>query len=270
MSRHVLDEGPSWWVLFALACLVLVAVTELGFRGGRRVRAEASSVVAGQSSTVLAALLGLLGLLLAFSFSIVESRFAARKQLVLDEANAIGTAYLRAKMLPAPHDGRARQLLRDYVDMRSPTSAADLEASLRGAEVIHRGLWTEAVAVAEIDPQSEVLALFAEALNELIELHEARLTVALHQRLPMPIFLTLVVVSLFAMCVLGYNAGLARARSPIPTAALVAVVSTVLVLIVELDRPGGDLFRLSQAALLDARDAMLRDERDADTSSSAK
>lgn len=259
MSEAVLDDAPSWWVLLLAASAVLCLVTEIGFRLGlRQSRREARSAIAGQSGAALAALLGLLGLLLAFSFSIVESRFSARKRLVLDEANAIGTAYLRAAMLPPPHDDRVRALLRRYVETRTPAALDDVDPAIARSEALHDDLWAEAVAAARFDPRSESTGLFVDALNSVIDLHEERVTVALRQRLPLPIVLTLIGVAVLGMSVLGYGAGVTGVRATLPIVALALAVSTVMVVIVELDRPGG-VFRISQSALLDTRDALRRD-----------
>src|SRR5690606_38751307 len=101
---------PAWGILLILVALLLLA-DELGFRLGRR-HATDSQDRCSRVAVFVAALLALLGLLLAFSFSIVEARFSARKALVIDEANAIGTTYLRAKLLPAPHGERIQRTLR--------------------------------------------------------------------------------------------------------------------------------------------------------------
>ncbi|UJR83011.1 hypothetical protein [Sandaracinus amylolyticus] len=259
MTEGWSDGAPSWWILLLIASAALFLVTEVGFRIARRYSlGESKSALAGQAAAVLAALLGLLGLLLAFSFNIVEARYAERKRLVLDEANAIGTAYLRAALLPAPHDERARELLRRYVETRTPATVDELDAALARSQDLHDDLWTEAVAAARLDPRSESTALFVDALNAVIDRHEDRVTVALHQHLPPPIIATLIGVAVLGMGVLGYGAGMTGVRAAAPALALALAVSTVMVVIVELDRPGG-VFRVSQSAILDTRDAMHRD-----------
>src|SRR5690242_12223505 len=102
-------------LLVALALLILFLIAlELGFRRGRRA-AAADPQASPQVSAVLGALLGLLGLLLAFSFAAAGTRFLERQDLIVTEANAIGTAYLRADMLSAPHREALRTALKDYV-----------------------------------------------------------------------------------------------------------------------------------------------------------
>lgn len=254
------SEMPPFWVLLVASIAALLAVTELGHRlGGRRSRSDSRAAIAGVSSAALAALLGLLGLLLGFSFSIVESRYAARRRLILDEANAIGTAYLRAAMLPPPHEQNVRELLRAYVDTRTPTTLEDVSSSIARSETIHRELWRETVAAARLDPRSQPTALFIDSLNTVIDRHEERVVVSLHQRLPRPILLTLLAVAMLGMGVLGYGAGVAGVRAATPTLALTVAISVVTSVIIELDRPGG-LFRLSQTAMIDTREMMLERE----------
>ena len=105
--------------IIALFLLILLFVSlELGYRLGRRARAHADDTAKSQSGTIEGAIIGVLALLLAFTLSMSISRYDTRRDLVLDEANAIGTTYLRAKMLPAPFQAQVADLLRQYVANR--------------------------------------------------------------------------------------------------------------------------------------------------------
>src|SRR5688572_16069768 len=111
--------GLSWWMPFAALVAILSIIAEIGFRLARAGQRESSTKRGTeQVSVVMGAILALLGLLLAFTFGMVEARFSARRALVLDEANAIGTTYLRATLLPEPQGANVRALLREYVDVR--------------------------------------------------------------------------------------------------------------------------------------------------------
>ncbi len=247
-----------WWAAFPLTVTVLGAA-EIGYRLGR-LRPDAAADRKGQVSVHAAAILALLGLLLAFSFSIVEARFSARKRLVIDEANAIGTTWLRARLLPAPHGERIQKLLRRYVALRiGAEGPEELAAAIARSEEIHAELWREAEAVGEAHPESVPVGLFLFSLNEVIDLHTTRVAVGLHQRLPTAIVDVLVLVSILAMGVLGYGAGLGQWRSLIPTVALVLAVAAVLVLIGQLDSPGTPLFRVSQYAMEEVHQTMEAD-----------
>ena len=150
----LLDALPLWSVFVGSLAVILVAV-ETGYRLGRarhrRSEHENEPAVGG----IVAAELGLLAFLLAFTFSLAASRFEARRQTLLDETNAIGTTFLRAKMLPDPQGTQIRQLLREYVDVRlAAVQEGKIESGIRRSSEIHDQLWAGAVAAAEKDPRS--------------------------------------------------------------------------------------------------------------------
>jgi hypothetical protein len=243
-----------------LMLLGLFAINEACYRVAAHRRVPAREARKSQVDLVVAALLGLLGLLLAFSFDIGESRFGKRKELVLAEANAVATTYLRADMLPAPHGDRVHDLLRRYIDERtSVRSAADLDRALADSSRLHAELWREATAVARENMGSPVVALFVASLNVVIDLHESRVTVALFQRLPPAIIGILYFVALLSVAMVGVRAGMDRTRAAAPTVALVVVVVSVIALIVSLDRPASRLFDINKRALDDTRALIDRD-----------
>src|SRR5882724_12889817 len=118
-----LYDAPAALVAGVFLILLLAAV-ELGHAFGRRVDPGVWERSSGAYSTLAGAVLGLLGLLLAFSFGMADARYSARKALVLKEANAIGTAYLRTSFLDASAEPRMKALMRRYVDMRVEYHAA--------------------------------------------------------------------------------------------------------------------------------------------------
>lgn len=257
MDPDLLETPLEWWALLPLVIAVLLVVAEVGFRIGQRYRGDTLESQKSQTGLLVGAMLALLGLLLAFSFGIVEGRYAERKALVLADANAIGTTYLRAQLLPPAQAERVKALLRSYVAARLSPTAEGLENALTESEDIQRALWHEAATAMTRHAESEAVSLFVQSLNEMIDLHESRVTIALHQRMPTPILATLYVVSLLSIAVVGFSAGLSRWRSLFPTAALVIAVSSVVVLIVELDRPlSSRMFRISQSAMQDVQEAI--------------
>jgi len=258
-AQDLLDVRQSWGPLILLAIALLI-IGELGYWGGRWQRGDSLEAKKAQTSVHVGALLALLGLMLAFSFSIVEARFSALKALALEEANAIGTCYLRAEMLPAPYGRRIQDLLRDYVKVRiGHDTPARLQRAIEQSEAFHSRLWAQATAVAKANPESEIAGIFVQSLNPVLDLHEARVTVELHQRLPRAILVMLYVVAGLAFGVLGYSAGLGRVRALLPTVALALAITAVLSLIVDLDNPNGHLFRVNEAAMQDLQETMSRD-----------
>src|SRR4029077_1272694 len=125
---------------------------------------------------MVGSVLGLLAFMLAFTFGMAASRFDTRKQLVLEEANAIGTTYLRAAMLPERRD-EIRALLRSYVDGRlEAVRSGRVAVEILRSEATQGQLWSAATAVGLQHPDSIVVGLFVGSLNDVIDLHAKRVT----------------------------------------------------------------------------------------------
>lgn len=256
MSYAPLDAVPLWALFIATVAMIVLA-NECGYRlgqaRGRRTDRESESPVGG----MVGAELGLLGFLLAFTFGIATSRYDTRREVVLDEANAIGTAYLRAEMLPEPHRAAVRRLLRDYTDVRiAKGQGTSVEEVIRRSEEIQGRLWAEAVGAAEKDPRSVPTGLFVQALNDVIDLHAKRVTASLRSRIPTPVWVVLYGVAILAFIAMGYHVGLIRtSRSP-GILAVALTFAAVMWLVVDLDRPGEGWLTVSQQPLLDLRSSM--------------
>jgi hypothetical protein len=245
------------WVQLALMAIGLVIAYEVCWQIGRRRREETRDAKKSQADVAVAALLALLGLMLAFSFELGANRFDRRKSIVLDEANAIATTYLRAELLPAPYDHRSQQLLRDYVRAREGWhTPEELERAIRRSSSLHDDLWTNAVAAARATPPSPITAQYIESLNRMLDLYEARVTVALYQRIPPAIFVALYFMSLLSIGMVGLRAGVDRSRGPLPAAILMTSIMSVMALIASLDQPMSRLFHVTQHALHDTERMM--------------
>ena len=251
-----LDVLPLWTLCAALFVANLL-IDECGFRLGRQRGRQAHKESDATVETVVAAELVLLAFLLAFAFAIVSSRFDLRRTLMLNEANAIGTAFLRAEMLPDAQSVPIRRLLRSYADARlEATRGAPINHVLERSEQIHGQLWTEAVAVAAHDSRSVPTGLFIQSLNEVIDLHAARVMATFRSRLPFAVWIVLFSVGLLAFFTMGYQAGVATAsRSP---AAIVFALTfgAVIWLVADLDRPGEGFLRVSQEPMIEVRKMM--------------
>ncbi len=198
----------------------------------------------------MGATMGLLAFLLAFTFSMSATRFDNRKQIVLQEANAIGTTYLRVDFLPETMQDEARALLREYAILRSGGANVILtpDGMARSAALQDR-LW-EIADRAEQEDNSVATGLFIESLNQMIDMEGARVT-ALRNRIPDTIWLMLILVTMFSMAALGYQFGLTGARSWPTIIFLILVFAPVILLIADLDRAQAGLIRISQQPLLD-------------------
>ena len=250
---YLIDPGRNGWLL-ALLLLGMLLVNEIGFRFGRHTREVTTEAKKAQADLVVAGLLGMLGLLLAFSFGIVNDKFAQRRQLVIDDANAIAKTYLRAELMPAPHDARIEALLRRYVAYRvGGASPEAIETALARSGELHLELWAEASELGRAYPDSVMVGRFVEALNQMIDVHESRVAVALYLRLPDAIMTMLYAVALLSIGMVGFRSGLDRARSPVAAFVLVLAITVVLALILDLDRPVSRLFHVNQRAMTDVQ-----------------
>jgi hypothetical protein len=205
---------------------------------------------------MVGATLGLLAFMLAFTFGLAAARFDTRRQVLLDEANAIGTTYLRAGMLPDRREA-IRALLRDYVDVRlAAVRSGNVTEGIRRSENLQDQLWAEAVAIGKNNPNSIVVGLFVQSLNEVIDLHAKRVTAGLRDRIPGAIWAALLVVAVLSLAAMGYHAGLARTSRSLAEVAVALTFSAVIGLIADLDRPQEGILTVSQQALIDLQQSM--------------
>ena len=247
------------WLLFALTMAVsLLAVWAGTWLAIISLRHEAKEPEAPLGSLV-GAVLGLLAFILAFTFGMTAARFDARRQLVLQESNAVGTTYLRAGLLPQQQRAEVRRLLRDYVDVRLKGKLANVAESLALSEKLHGRLWTQAESLVAEEMDSELRSLFIASLNEVIELHQSRKTVGILNRIPGPIWLSVYLLSILTMVAIGYQVGMAGSRWLRGMPVLAAAFSLVIVMIADIDRPGEGNIQVSQQPLADVQQMMLQD-----------
>ena len=248
----LLDRFQLWSLLPITIGIALLSV-EIGRRlADYRQRQEAQEKEAPVGAMV-GGTLGLLAFMLAFTFGLAGARFEARRQILLQEANAIGTCYLRAAMLSEPMRTESQNLLREYVDVRlDAVQHGKLEEGLAKSEEIHRRLWAVAITAAEKE-KNVITSLFIQSLNEVIDLHATRVMAGIRGRVPGIIWIVLYFLLILVMVMLGYQSGLAKSRRSLAGLALVIGFSSVFYLIADLDRPGKGLLQTSQEAMTDLR-----------------
>jgi hypothetical protein len=245
---------PLVFVLFAIVSLVAY---EICFRIGRWHQNRTPDEKEGPAPMLVGSLLALMGFLLAVTIGMASDRFDNRRGLVLDEANAIGTLYLRAGYLPQPASDESRALLRAYAPLRVNTADADaLQDNLTQSNAIQSQLWAIAEPLAKADEGSEMLALYVDALNQLIDLGETRTTALVYARVPESVILLTFGGSALTLGMVGYTAGLTRRRSVLTAVVLVVVLGAVITLIVDLDRPTEGFLQVSQQPIIDAINMM--------------
>jgi hypothetical protein len=193
--------------------------------------------------------------MIGFTFAMALSRFEARRDAVLIEANAIGTTALRARLLPQPERGEVLKLLREYVTIRlditkRPISRTELTAAIDKSNAIQEALWQQAKAMSTQHTRMVPTGLFIQTLNEMIDDQGKRLA-ALRNRVPNIVMLALFGISAVATAFAGYGSGLEARRVRLPIYLMALLLSVVLLLILDLDRPTTGFIEVSQQPMID-------------------
>jgi len=243
-------------VLGAIVALFIAA----GVIMGRRLRDRTDAASHRESlSVVQGALLGLVGLLLAFGLTMAVGRYEDRRTLVVQESNDIGTTYLRAQLLAEPERTESLDLLRDYTDLaidmsESIPDTGEFDALATEMDEMHRDLWSLAGSAMAAAPQDNAPRLYVETLNALIDRHTDRVT-SLRNRVPDSVWILQILGSGIALGALAlYLAMLGRGL----VTPLVAGVFVVLILFnsFDLDRPRRGFIHIPADPLVDVRSSM--------------
>jgi uncharacterized protein DUF4239 len=254
--RGLLDALPLW-ALFVATFAVILLSFEVGLWVGGRSSPLPDSQQEKVVSRLVGGILGLLAFMVAFAFGVAASRFDARRQALFDEVNAIRTAYLRADLLQDPHRSEIRNLLREYVDVRSEAvRSGKIEEAITRSEELQDRLWSQAVAARENTSNSAFIGNFIQSLNDVITLHSRRVAVAKKVRFPDIIWLVIYALTMLAAGSIGYHAGLTRSHRLPLVPALILAYSAVILLIADLDRPLSGHLEVDQQAMTDLRNKM--------------
>jgi hypothetical protein len=237
-------------LMFVLVAAVMLLSFETGYQFGKRSRTIGDGEAPAMSSMV-AGSLGMLAFVLAFTFSIASSHHDTRRMLVLEEANAIGTAYLRADFLDYESREEVKRLLRDYVDLRVQKVTVDnYKTILARSEEIHDQLWAQVSSAAMTRPDTNT-QLAVESINNVIDLHGKRAMAALFTRIPVTIWFALIVIPVFCMLTMGVQIGFAGKRRLIAVVPMLLAFTVLVTLVIDLDRPGSGMIKVSQRAMSD-------------------
>ena len=248
----LLDQSPLW-VVYVVTVVLALLFAEIGFRLGlwlQRRDPEAGKMPV--SGTVVGGMLGLMAFLLAFCIGIVINQHNGRKAMVVTEANAVGTAYLRAGFLDEADRDLTRDLLREYVEIRlaAATDESLLQSTITRSEEIHNELWSIVEEMVRQGQESEVMALFIESINEVIDVHSLRLA-AVDLRLPELLWLVLYAATMLSFLLVGVSNSADGKRDPLAILLFALAYVSVLMIIVDLDRAQQGILTVSQTALSD-------------------
>jgi len=241
--------------------LSMLLLLEVGRRLGRRRLAKETGAPAGLGA-VEGAIFGLLGLLLAFSFAGAASRFDARRHLIVEETNAIGTAYLRLDLLPAEAQTALRESFRRHLDSRLEVyrrlpDLAAAKAELARATQLQAEIWSQAIAACREGGGQAATMLLLPALNAMIDITTTR-TLAAQMHPPTVIFVMLFGLALAASLLAGYGLAAVGSGTWMHRIGFAAAVTVSVYVILDLEFPRLGLIRVDafDQALVELRDSM--------------
>lgn len=237
--------------MYLLTVLVLFLALEGGYRLGGYFQKRWPDQSSSDVNTMVGASLAFLGFLLAFIIGMAVSLFNERLHLVIDEANAIGTTYLRAGYVGEPIATESRQLLREYVDQRlALADPKQFDQAFTSSQVIQNELWKRTEILAKDSP-TPVTSLYISALNEMIDIHTVRSIIRFYVRIPVTVMTGMYLVAVLSMMLIGVQGSYSGKRNYLALILMVLILSMVILIIIDLDRPNQGLIQVPQKALLD-------------------
>jgi hypothetical protein len=228
---------------FSIAFAVVLFGVLLGFLElGRRLGATRDPSASSRGAVAVeGAIFALMGLLIAFTFSAAQSRLDKRRALIIDEANAIGTAYLRIDLLPGAAQSGLREEFRAYTDSRIAyykkfTNMRAAEAERERTIALGRQIWRDASAAVKASPDPRVPAMLIPSVNEMIDLEASRVAYR-HIHAPIAIFVLLIVMAFACALFAGVGMGRREIYSQLYRMAFAVLLTITVVVIIDIEFP---------------------------------
>ena len=248
----------STWELWLILFAIVFGMTGLGLFLGRRLR-HRSEHLREPFGVLQAALLGLVGLVLAFGLALAVGRYESRRDAVVEDANAIGTTYLRAQTLPEPIRTRSLELLVRYTDTsirlsRSVPSSDEERRAIADGDQLQRELWALAGRALSDAPSASAPRLYVETLNEMIDMQTVHIA-ALNNRVPGAVLALEVGGAAVALGLLAFYLAIIG-RGVLTVLLAAGLITSLLLVTFDLDRPTRGLIRVPSTPLTDLRASM--------------
>ena len=259
MGTKVVDQagGKMTEILVALGLVAgVVAAHELGFWLGSLIR-SADEPFDRQITLVRASTAAVVAFLIGFAFSGAASRFIARQDIIVKEANALGTAYLRADAITEPQRGELRAALREYTADRAQLLNREQRDQIRPllAKVsgLHERMWRSAIKATQ--DNAPLMAVVLPPINEVIDLHSTHLAMA-RRHLPPPLMAALLGTAAISVGLLGFGNGRVGRRFSLLDSVYGVVLAVALWMTIDLDYPSIGVIGLSNRSLVETLAAM--------------
>lgn len=254
VSEQVLELLPVW-AFFAAACLLAGLSLEFGYWFGQRRRSSEAPSGEPSIGVIVGSILALWAFIFAFTFNMAASRYEQRREAVLEDANAIGTAYTASAVLPQSARAHTKDLFRQYVSLRlkvvQPNASFEqIKNYIQKSENILNEIW-DSVAQTTVDDRSIMTGYFLHSLDNVMSLHGKRVALGLRGSIPLPIWFALCTVGALGLASAGYQAGLHPPRRIFLSLVLVLDFAAVLTIIADLDNPRAGFLVSMQSPMID-------------------
>ncbi len=234
----------------------VVAAHEMGFRLGSLTRSK-DEPFDRQVGLVRTSTAALVAFLIGFAFSGAASRFITRLDIIVNEANALSTAYLRADTIADPQRGELKAALKEYtadrVTLLSREGRGEIEPLLAKVSGLHERMWRSAINATQ--DNAPLMAVILPPINEVIDLHSTHLAMA-RRHLPLPIMTALLGTAAIGVGIIGFGNGRVGRRFSVLDAVYGAVLAAALWMTIDLDYPGIGIIRVSNLPVVEALAAM--------------
>lgn len=261
MNTKVLESLPIGvfdtfhiWQIYISMILILFLSFEIGYRISSFTASHKDKEGFVSISPMVSGLLAMLAFVLAFTFAMAASQHNLRKQNILNEANIIGTAYVRANLLGERDGTKVKQLLKEYVDGRvyaiKTGNEKQMKDMLARSLEIHALLWEQVSSAVEREPKL-YSGLILQSINDVMDIHQARVTAGFYNRIPSSIWLVLLVISSLTMMTMGSQARLSKSRRLAAVIPLILAFATLTEVVLDLDRPQDGMITVGQEAMID-------------------
>jgi hypothetical protein len=234
----------------------VVAAHEIGFWLGSLTR-SVDEPFDRQITLVRTSTAALVAFLVGFAFSGAASRYSDRIDIVVKEANALGTAYLRADTIAEPHRGELKAALKEYtadrVKLLSLEGRDQIEPLLAKVSGLHERMWSAAITATQDD--APLMAIVLPPINEVIDVHSMHLAMA-RRHLPIPIMAVLLGTAAISLGIIGFGNGRVGRRFSLIDAVYGLVLVAALWMTIDMDYPGDGMIRVSNRPVAEALAAM--------------
>lgn len=256
MAQEQMLYSHNSILIVAMLFIAIVVFNEFGFRVGSFVQSRTDSEAKSLTGSIQASILGLLALLLGFTFSMSMQRFDNRSMALIDETNALGTAVLRVELLPEQYREKAVDLFTEYVELRVDIGQLELtmvdERRAYDSLIadLQKQLWSLAISSTEVDARPVTTGAFIASLNEVID-SQGKRNALLKMQVPEVVLLLLLVVFVSSGAIMGYSAGLSGKRMFVPIVLVSLLITLIVFIIIDLDRPKRGMIKVDQSAMVE-------------------